>query len=60
MRKVGLTGNIGSGKSLVSEIFSILGIPVYHADLESKKFLSDPVVKEKLFSIIRKKSFFHN
>jgi dephospho-CoA kinase len=39
MLKVGLTGNIGSGKSTVSLIFSALGIPVYHADEESKKFL---------------------
>jgi dephospho-CoA kinase len=48
MLKVGLTGNIGSGKSLVSEIFTILGVPVYHADNESKKFLADPAVNRKL------------
>ena len=48
MLKVGLTGNIGSGKSLVSEIFSIIGIPIYNADQESKKFLTEPVVKEKI------------
>lgn len=57
MRKVGLTGNIGSGKSLVSEIFSILGIPVYHADQESKKFLADPVVKEKILTLFGKGVF---
>jgi len=51
MLKVGLTGNIGSGKSLVSEIFTIFGVPVYHADQESKKFLSDSVVKEKILSL---------
>ncbi|MCK9202888.1 MAG: dephospho-CoA kinase [Bacteroidales bacterium] len=39
MLKVGLTGNIGSGKSTVSRIFMLLKIPVYHADDESKKFL---------------------
>ncbi len=50
MLKVGLTGNIGSGKSLVSEIFSIIGVPVYHADQESKKFLYEPVIKEKILS----------
>jgi dephospho-CoA kinase len=48
MLKVGLTGNIGSGKSVVSEIFSIFGVPVYHADSESKKFLEDPAVNRKL------------
>lgn len=48
MLKVGLTGNIGSGKTVVSELFSTLGIPVYHADEESKKFLDDPLVKNVL------------
>lgn len=48
MRRIGLTGNIGSGKSIVSEIFSILGIPVYHADEQSRKFLMEPEVKARL------------
>jgi dephospho-CoA kinase len=41
MIKVGLTGNIGSGKSTVSRIFEVLRIPVYHADHEAKKFLAN-------------------
>lgn len=40
MTRVGLTGNIGSGKSTVADVFSSLGIPVYRADEESKKLLS--------------------
>jgi dephospho-CoA kinase len=36
MLKVGLTGGIGSGKSIVCKIFSILGIPVYQADIAAK------------------------
>lgn len=35
-RLVGLTGGIGSGKSTVAKIFSILGIPVYYADDRAK------------------------
>jgi dephospho-CoA kinase len=48
MLKVGLTGNIGSGKSVVSKVFSSLGIPVYHADLESKKFLETEDVRSRI------------
>lgn len=38
MLKVGITGGIGSGKSIVCKIFSILGISIYCAD-ERAKFL---------------------
>jgi dephospho-CoA kinase len=48
MLKVGLTGNLGSGKSLVAKIFRILKVPVYNADDISKSFLSDDIVQEKL------------
>jgi dephospho-CoA kinase len=41
MRKVGLTGNIGSGKSIVARIFSILGVPVYNADYQAKQIMSN-------------------
>jgi|WetSurMetagenome_2_1015567.scaffolds.fasta_scaffold103302_2 dephospho-CoA kinase len=50
MLHVGLTGNIGSGKSTVAGIFSVLGIPVYHADVESKKILALPDVEEVVIS----------
>ena len=33
---VGITGGIGSGKSTVARIFSILGIPIYSADDRAK------------------------
>jgi dephospho-CoA kinase len=47
---VGLTGNIGSGKSTISAIFQILGIPVYHADAESKGLLNQPDVIKEIIS----------
>jgi dephospho-CoA kinase len=39
MLKVGITGNIGSGKTIVSKIFEVLGIPVFYADDEAKKVM---------------------
>lgn len=40
MKKIGITGGIGSGKSTVADIFSHLGVPVFEADAETR-FLQD-------------------
>lgn len=49
MIKLGITGGIGSGKSTISEIIKLLDIPVYIADIESKKLTeSSPVIRQKL------------
>ena len=39
MLKIGLTGGIGAGKSVVSDIFSSLGAPVIDADVVSREIL---------------------
>src|SRR6185312_2093014 len=39
MLKIGLTGNMGSGKTTVSKIFEILGVPVFYADDEAKNVM---------------------
>lgn len=57
MIKVGLTGNIGTGKSTIARIFESLGIPVYHADLEAKKMLEKESVKEYLLKKFGKDIF---
>ncbi len=44
MLKAGITGNIGSGKTTVCKIFESLGIPVYYADPEARKFYRRPGV----------------
>jgi len=41
MVKVGITGGIGSGKSTVSKIFEVLGIPVYYADDAAKRLMNE-------------------
>jgi dephospho-CoA kinase len=40
MITVGLTGGIGSGKTLISEVFNRLGIPVFNADYEARKIMN--------------------
>ncbi len=44
MMVVGITGGIGSGKSVVCSVFATLGIPVYDADTEAKKLYDLPEV----------------
>ncbi|MFP4691692.1 MAG: dephospho-CoA kinase, partial [Bacteroidales bacterium] len=51
MMLVGLTGNIGSGKTTVSRLFSMLDVPVYHADEKGRHFLVLPEVQDKVISL---------
>ncbi|MFT6850354.1 MAG: dephospho-CoA kinase [Sphingobacteriales bacterium] len=49
MRKIGLTGGIGTGKTTVGKIFAVLDVPVYSADDRAKWLMSnDAVVRENL------------
>ena len=49
MLKIGLTGGIGSGKSVVAGIFKVLNIPVFNADREAKLIMEKD--KQLIFSI---------
>jgi dephospho-CoA kinase len=40
MKTIGLTGGIGSGKSVVARLFETMNIPVYDSDREAKKITS--------------------
>ena len=46
--KVAITGNIGSGKSYVSELFKNLGIPVFDSDYEAKQLYYRSEVRQKM------------
>ena len=49
MFKVGVTGGIGSGKSLVCNIFRNLDVPVYEADAEARRIIAeDPDIRKEL------------
>ncbi|HPW62049.1 MAG TPA: dephospho-CoA kinase [Cyclobacteriaceae bacterium] len=38
--QIGITGGIGSGKSLVCKIFGVLGVPAYDADSRAKNLMT--------------------
>ena len=49
---VGITGGIGAGKSIVSKVFEILGIPKYDADSRAKWLMSnDPKLVQAITSL---------
>ena len=50
--KIGLTGGIGSGKTFISAIFCKLGIPVFNADIEAKKCMTeDKILKKEIQNV---------
>ncbi|MFN3589593.1 MAG: dephospho-CoA kinase [Spirosomataceae bacterium] len=51
MKVIGITGGIGSGKSVVASILSHLGTPVYYADKEAKRLIHE---KESLKAQIKR------
>jgi len=61
MLKIGITGNIGGGKTTVSKIFEILGIPVFYADDAAKNVMTaDPVLIEGIKSAFGVASYFED
>ena len=49
MKCIGLTGGIGSGKTTVARIFSMLNVPVYNSDEAGRKITNkDPLVKSSI------------
>lgn len=48
MIRLGLTGGIGSGKSTIAKVFNAIGVPVFYADDQAKKFLFNFEVKNIL------------
>jgi dephospho-CoA kinase len=55
---IGVTGGIGSGKSMVCRIFSCLGIPVFEADKEAKIILNqNGVIKKSIKDLLGSQAY---
>ncbi len=49
MIKIGITGGIGSGKSIVSKIFEVMGTAVYNSDQKAKQLMNgNEIIRRKL------------
>lgn len=58
MLQIGITGGIGAGKSLITRIFNILGVPVYNADERAKWLMSNnQELKQKIIELFGPESY---
>ncbi|MBK0403424.1 dephospho-CoA kinase [Adhaeribacter sp. BT258] len=58
MLKIGITGGIGTGKSIVSHLFALLNIPVYDSDLRAKQVMAhNPELKQELIAAFGPETF---
>ena len=59
MLKIGITGNIGGGKTTVSKIFEVLGVPVFYADDAAKQVMvTDKELIDGLKSTFSEEAYF--
>jgi dephospho-CoA kinase len=58
MKKIGLTGGIGTGKTTVAKVFAALGIPVFEAD-KAAKYLTenDAILKSKIKTLFGSEAY---
>ena len=61
MLSVGISGGMGSGKTLVCTIFKVLGISIYNSDLEAKRIMeTNEQVKKEIISLLGEESYLNN
>lgn len=58
--KIGVTGGIGSGKSLIVDELERLGAKVYRADIRAKELVNIPEIKSKIINQFGEESFENN
>lgn len=55
---VGITGGIGAGKSIIAQVFQLLGISLYNADLQAKFIVAnDPALKKSIIKLLGQNAY---
>ncbi|WP_185872637.1 dephospho-CoA kinase [Blattabacterium cuenoti] len=58
---IGITGQIGTGKSVLSNFFNIMGIPVYQSDIYSKNLMNNNIfIKKQIIKYFGQQSYKKN
>ncbi|MDO4164537.1 MAG: dephospho-CoA kinase [Bacteroides sp.] len=51
--RLGITGGIGSGKSVVSRLLEVMGVPVYISDTETRQLMhTDESIRQELTALL--------
>ena len=58
MKLIGITGGIGSGKSIVCKVFATMGVPIYEADSRAKLLMSNDLsLKKSIQNLLGEQSY---
>jgi dephospho-CoA kinase len=61
LKKIAITGGIGSGKSTVCKVFEQLGFPVFYSDVEAKNILTENnLVKSQIIELLGEEAYQNN
>jgi dephospho-CoA kinase len=61
MKKIGVTGGIGSGKTMVCRILEHIGYPIFYADLEAKQLMLENIeLKKSIYTLLGDQSYIQN
>jgi dephospho-CoA kinase len=59
MKRIGITGGIGSGKSFIATIIERMGYPVYYSDVRSKELTNaHPIIRKGLIDLVGENVYF--
>ena len=59
MKRIGITGSIGSGKSFIATIIERMGYPVYYSDVSSKELTNaHPIIRKGLIDLVGENVYF--
>ncbi|MBL7937310.1 MAG: dephospho-CoA kinase [Bacteroidia bacterium] len=57
MMIIGLTGGIGSGKTIVSKIFETMGCAIYNSDDRAKALYFNPITKRAIIELLGNEAY---
>lgn len=57
---IGLTGGIGSGKTVVANLFETLGCAIYNSDERAKALYFEPTIKQSIINLLSNEAYLND